>query len=159
MSFILHFLLIHGNITESVQRIYLSLCKENPDPSPERVVRSDIHKMFLVQFYTASLVYVLGHSVVHIELLLICRCIKITVRKVTQLVTLPAMHRCQPSCDVTQFLLNFKYEQCQRACNNVMDVCGFCLTTINGEVCHGQIEHFEKLKTSNYSVIDLEELL
>lgn len=40
-----------------------------------------------------------------------------------------------------------------------MDVCVFCLTTINGEVYHGQIEHFEKLKTSNYSVTDFEELL
>lgn len=40
-----------------------------------------------------------------------------------------------------------------------MNVCGFCLTTINREACHGQIEHFEKLKTSNYSVIDFEELL
>lgn len=72
---------------------------------------------------------------------------------------LPAMHHCQPSCSVTQFLLNFKYEQCQRACNNIMDVCVFCLTTINGEVDHGQIERFEKLKTSNYSVTDFEELL
>lgn len=40
-------------------------------------------QMFLVQFYAAPLVYVLGHSVVHTELLLICWYIKITGRKVT----------------------------------------------------------------------------
>ena len=36
-----------------------------------------------------------------------------------------------------------------------MDVCGLCLTRINGEVCHGQTKHSEKLKTSNYSILTL----